>query len=130
MSPETSRWNSLLGRRIQETRVFWSWVEGRDIGRVHYPQDVKLTFDGGSSSRQLRPSAARRQRWDPACRFRPGGRDEGDGTLVLGHGRAAGLPYRRGLASGSRADDGSFPCEGSLDTTRDPVAGAHSGAID
>src|SRR5262245_45019481 len=63
---ETSRWNSLLGRRIQETRVFWSWVEGRDIGRVHYPQDVKLTFDGGSSSKQLRPSAARRQRWDPA----------------------------------------------------------------
>jgi hypothetical protein len=44
---ETSRWSSLLGRRIQEARVFWSWVEGRDIGRVHYPQDVKLTFDGG-----------------------------------------------------------------------------------
>jgi hypothetical protein len=59
---KTSRWNSLLGSRIQETRVFWSWVEGRDIGRVHYPQDVRLTFDGGRevyiSALEIRPDGS------------------------------------------------------------------------
>ena len=44
---ETSRWRDLLGKRIEDVRVFWSCVEGTDIGRVHYPQDVKLVFENG-----------------------------------------------------------------------------------
>lgn len=45
---ETSRWRELLGSRIEDVHVFWSWVsweEGTDKGRVQYPQDVKLVFE-------------------------------------------------------------------------------------
>lgn len=57
---EASRWNALLGKRIEDARVFWSWVDGADIGRVHYPQDLKLTFEGGReiyiSALEIRPN--------------------------------------------------------------------------
>jgi hypothetical protein len=47
---ETSRWRDLLGQRIEDVHVFWSWVEWKEgfvNHRVHYPQDVKLVFENG-----------------------------------------------------------------------------------
>jgi hypothetical protein len=42
---ELSGWRRMLGKRIVDARIVWSWVEGSDLGRVYYPQDLVLCFD-------------------------------------------------------------------------------------
>ena len=42
---QTSRWRDLLGRRIVAAWVHWSWVEGPDLERTYYPQDLELAFE-------------------------------------------------------------------------------------
>jgi hypothetical protein len=55
-------WNSLLGRRILDVAVYWSWVEeevGDSRKRIHYPLDLAVSF--GDSTVFL---CARRYFWE------------------------------------------------------------------
>jgi hypothetical protein len=55
----TSRWSALLGRRIKNAFVIWSWVDNSASRRIQYPQDLKITFEGGRevfvSALEIRP---------------------------------------------------------------------------
>ena len=45
----SSRWATLVGKRITSADVFWSWFELADGSqRTEYPQDLRLTFEDGS----------------------------------------------------------------------------------
>lgn len=44
-----SRWRDLIGLKVENARIIWSWVkeDGLFKKKYYYPQDVILTFEGG-----------------------------------------------------------------------------------
>lgn len=90
-------WNSLLGRRILDVAVYWSWVEV-DVGdsrkRIHYPLDLAVSC--GDSTVFL----CARQYFRERDEFFPGG----DEIAVIFDDAAA-----RGYRIGPFQDDDSLP---------------------